>query len=116
TVSDPITQHLIQRRRMVRAGGGLAAANAIEKMATKVIPALLELEQRWGVFKSHPLLPPGQALVNVFSIEGGGNTFILPNECRAYATVVYLPGEEVESVKADVEATVRAAAATDAWL
>jgi len=116
TLSDPITQHLIQRRRIVRAGGGLDAANCIEKMATKVIPALLELEQRWGVFKGHPLLPPGQAMINVFAIEGGGNTFILPNECRAYVTLVYLPGEDLEEVKAEVEAYVQAVAATDRWL
>ena len=116
TIEDPITQHLIQRRRMLRAGGGLDAANCIEKVATKVIPGLLELEQRWGVFKQHPMLPPGQAMINVFCVEGGGNTFILPNRCRAYATVVYLPGEDVEQVKAEVEEHLRAVAATDPWL
>lgn len=116
TLSDPITQHLIQRRRMLRAGGGLDAANCVEKMATKIVPALLELEQRWGVFKEHPLLPPGQALINVFAIEGGGNTFILPNECRAYISVVYLPNEDVADVRAEVEALLRAVAAADPWL
>ena len=116
TLSDSITQHLIQRRRIVRAGGGLDAANCIEKMATKVIPALLELEQRWGISKEHPLLPPGQAMINVFAIEGGGNTFILPNECRAYATVVYLPGEYLEEVKAEVETHLQSVAAADGWL
>jgi acetylornithine deacetylase/succinyl-diaminopimelate desuccinylase family protein len=116
TIGDPITQHLIQRRRMLRAGGGLDAANCIEKMATRVIPGLLELEQRWGVFKQHPMLPPGQAMINVFCIDGGGNTFILPNECRAYVTVVYLPGEDVDQVKAELEAHLGAVAAADPWL
>jgi acetylornithine deacetylase len=116
TIADPVTQHLIQRRRMVRAGGGLDGANCIEKMATKIIPALIELEQRWGVFKEHALLPAGQALINVFAIDGGGNTFILPDECRAFVTVVYLPGENLDEVKADVEAHLRAVAAADAWL
>jgi acetylornithine deacetylase len=116
TLSDPVTRHLIQRRRMLRAGGGLNAANAIEKMATKIIPALLELEQEWGVFKSHPMLPEGQALINVFSIDGGGNTFILPNECRAFVTVVYLPGEETSAVQQNVEAKLNAVAAADSWL
>jgi acetylornithine deacetylase/succinyl-diaminopimelate desuccinylase family protein len=115
-VSDPLTQHLIQRRRMVRAGGGLDGANCIEKMATKIIPALLELEQRWGVFKTHPMLPPGQALINVFSIEGGGNTFILPDSCRAFVTIVYLPAEDLEAVKYEVEEQVRAVATADGWL
>ena len=116
TLTDPVTRHLIQRRRMIRAGGGLNAANTIEKMATKIIPALLELEQAWGVFKSHPMLPEGQALINVFSIEGGGNTFIIPNECRAFITVVYLPDEDVSAVQREVEATLAAVAATDPWL
>lgn len=116
TLSDPVTQHLIQRRRMLRAGGGLMTANAIEKMATKIIPALLELEQRWGVFKEHPMLPPGQAMINVFAIEGGGNTFILPNECKAYITAVYLPGEDTAEVRAQIESHLAAVAATDPWL
>jgi formylaminopyrimidine deformylase len=116
SVSDPVTRHLIQRRRMLRAGGGLDAANAIEKMASKIIPALLELEQRWGVFKEHPMLPAGQAMINVFAIEGGGNTFILPNECRVYVTIVYLPGEDVKAVKTEVESHLRSVAATDPWL
>lgn len=116
TLRDPITQHLIQRRRMVRAGGGLDAANCIDKMATRIIPALLELEHRWGVFKTHPSLPDGQGLINVFAIEGGGNTFILPNDCRAYVTVVYLPQEDLDTVKAEFEAHLAAAAAADPWL
>ena len=49
-------------------------------------------------------------------IEGGGNTFILPHECRAFITVVYLPGENLEEVKAEVEGHVRTAANTDPWL
>jgi acetylornithine deacetylase/succinyl-diaminopimelate desuccinylase family protein len=116
TLTDPITQHLIQRRRMLRAGGQLVAANCIEKMATVVVPALLALEQEWGVFKEHPLLPPGQALINCFAIEGGGNTFILPNECRLYLTTVYLPNEQLDDVKAQVEDRLRAIAASDPWL
>lgn len=116
TVGYLVTQHLIQRRRMLRAGGGLSAANAIEKMATKVIPGLLDLEQAWGVFKHHPMLPAGQAMINVFAIEGGGNTFILPNECRAFVTIVYLPGEDVAAVKATVEEHLAAIARTDQWL
>ena len=55
------------------------------------------------MFKEHPLLPPGQALINCFAIEGGGNTFILPNECRLYLTTVYLPNEQLDDVKAQVE-------------
>lgn len=116
TLRDPVTQHLIQRRRMLRAGGQLLTGNAIETMSTKVIPALLELEQNWGVFKEHPMLPPGQAMINVFAITGGGNTFILPNECNAYITVVYLPGEDTAEVRKQIETKLAAVSATDPWL
>ena len=115
-IRDPLTQHLIQRRHMVRAPGRLDGANCIDKMATKVIPALLELEQRWGDSKSHPLLPSGQALINIFAIDGGGNPFILPDSCRAFVTVVYLPGEDLGGVKHEVEQQLQALAAEDGWL
>jgi acetylornithine deacetylase len=113
TLSDPVSGHLIHRRLML--GGELAAANCIEKMATRIVPALLELEQEWST-KAHPLLPPSQAMINVFAIEGGGNTFILPDECRLYATVVYLPGEDVREVQAEVEEKLRSLASSDQWL
>jgi acetylornithine deacetylase/succinyl-diaminopimelate desuccinylase family protein len=116
TLSEPASRHLIHRRLMLRAGGQLRAANCIEKMATKILPALLELEQEWGVYKEHPQLPLGQALINVFSIEGGGNTFILPDECRMYFTVVYLPGEDLDQVRAEVERKLGLVAASDSWL
>jgi acetylornithine deacetylase len=113
TLSDAVSRHLIHRRLML--SGELKAANCIEKMATRIVPALRELEQEWRA-KSHPLLPSGQALINVFAIEGGGNTFILPDQCRLYATVVYLPGEEVEEVRAEVERKLCSLAEVDEWL
>lgn len=62
------------------------------------------------------MLPPGQAMINVFAITGGGNTFILPNECNAYITVVYLPGEDTAEVRKQIETKLAAVSATDPWL
>ncbi|MCL5957883.1 MAG: ArgE/DapE family deacylase, partial [Chloroflexi bacterium] len=116
TVRSPYSLHLVHRKNFVHAGGQMEGANAIEKMATKIIPALNELEREWAVFKTHPLLPPGLPVINPFAIEGGGNTFILPHECKLYVTVYYLPNEKKEDVQGQVEDQVRRAAELDSWL
>jgi acetylornithine deacetylase len=68
------------------------------------------------VFKMHPLVPPGACNINVFRIEGGANTFILPDSCVAYITVTYLPHERKEDVLREVEEQIARAAALDDWL
>jgi formylaminopyrimidine deformylase len=115
TVRDASTYHLIQRRP--RDGRSpLEAVNCLEKMATVVIPSLLQLEAEWGESKRHPLLPPKQSMINVFAIDTPANTFIIPNHCRAAFTVVYLPTETVEQVKAEVERHLDESLANDPWL
>ena len=116
TIESPSTLHLVHRKLTINAGGGLEGANCIEKTATRILPALNDLEREWAVFKSHELVPPGACNINLFRIEGGANTFILPDRCIAYFTVTYLPNERKEDVVADVEQRVRAAAALDPWL
>lgn len=56
--------HLHARRLALHAGGGVEGANAVEKMATRIIPALNDLEREWAVFKRHPAIPPAQTLIN----------------------------------------------------
>jgi acetylornithine deacetylase len=116
-VESPSTLHLSARKAILNAGGGVEGANCIEKLALRVLPALADLEREWAVHKTHPLVPPGSAAnINVFRVEGGGNSFILPDRCVAYVTVTYLPHERREDVQAEVEARIRAAAALDGWL
>jgi acetylornithine deacetylase len=81
TIASPYTLHLQERRFFLHAGGGREGANCVEKMAAVIIPALNDLERRWGVFKTHPLMPAGQAMINVFNISGGGNVFFVPDKC-----------------------------------
>jgi acetylornithine deacetylase/succinyl-diaminopimelate desuccinylase family protein len=114
TLRDPSTYHLIQRRQRPDRSP-LIGSNCIEKMSTLVIPALLELERLWAATKRHPRLPANQAMINVFSIEGGGNTFIIPNECRAMFTVVYLPDDDLDQVKAEIEHHLQARTRDDEW-
>src|SRR5581483_4270924 len=86
TLRDTSTHHLIQRRP--RPGRPEPVGNCIEKMATVVVPGMLALERKWQQTKGHPQLPAKQAMINIFSLTGGGNAFIIPNECRALFTIV----------------------------
>lgn len=116
TIESPYTLHLVARKFTINAGGEREGANCVEKMALRILPALSDLERQWAVFKTHPLIPPGACNINVFRIEGGANTFILPDRCVAYVTVTYLPHERKEDVLAEVEEQVARAAALDDWL
>ena len=116
TIRSPYTLHLHARRLALHAGGGLEGANCVEKMATRIIPALQELEREWAVWKRHGAIPPAQTLINPFAIRGGGNPFFLPDECTMHVIVLYLPGEARDGVRREVEDQVRRAAELDAWL
>lgn len=116
TIRSPETLHLHARRLALHAGGGLEGANCLEKMATRIIPALNDLEREWAVFKRHAAIPPAQTLINPFAIRGGGNPFFLPDECTLDVIVVYLPSESTDDVRAQVEDQIRRAADLDPWL
>ena len=116
TIKSPYTLHLHARRQALFAGGGIEGANAIEKMALRIIPALNDLEREWAVFKKHWAIPPAQTLINPFLIQGGGSAGYLPDECTMYVIVVYLPTERPEDVQKEVEEQIHRAAMLDGWL
>lgn len=116
TIESPYTLHLQERRFFLHAGGGREGANCIEKMATVIIPALNDLEKHWGVFKQHPLMPAGQAMINVFNFTGGGNVFFIPDKCTIDFIVYYLPGEDREAVQKEVEDKINRVSQADEWL
>jgi len=116
TIESPYTLHLHARRLALHAGGGVEGANAIEKMALRIIPALNDLEREWAVFKNHWAIPPGQTLINPFLIGGGGSPGYLADTCILHVIVVYLPSENTETVKQEIEDQVRRAADLDGWL
>ncbi len=115
-VKAPYSQHLVARREFNNAGYGREGANCLEKTATVIVPALLALERHWAAFKTHPHLPPGQAMINTFAIHGGGNMAVIPSSCELLATVFSLPNETVEDVRREFEEHVLAAAKADPWL
>ena len=115
-IKSPYTLHLHARRQALHAGGGVEGANAIEKMALRIIPALNDLEREWAVFKKHWAIPPAQTLINPFLIQGGTSAGYMPDECTMYIVVLYLPTEQQEEVQREVEDQVRRAAELDGWL
>ncbi len=115
-VESPYTLHLQERRHYNVAGGGREGANCIDKMAAVVIPALYDLERQWAVVKQHPMMPAGQALINVFAINGGGNIFFIPDKCFIDVVVYYLPGEDKDVVQKEVADKISRACQADEWL
>ncbi|HLW48781.1 MAG TPA: acetylornithine deacetylase [bacterium] len=115
TIQSPETFHDAMRRRMIHAGGGVRGASAIEKMMV-VQQALQTLERHWAVVKSHPGFPPGTTTINPAAIEGGRHPAFVADRCALWITVHFYPGETVEGVTREIEATVLAVAAADPWL
>lgn len=115
-VKSPYILHFGARRLVIQTGGGQEGANAIEKMSTRIIPCLLELERHWAVMKSHPLLISGMGLINIFNIKAEGHPAIMPHTCSIEFVVTQYPDEPEEDLKQEVEDSVRRACEADMWL
>jgi acetylornithine deacetylase/succinyl-diaminopimelate desuccinylase family protein len=115
-VKSPYTLHFGARRLVIQTGGGQEGANAIEKMSTRIIPCLLDLERHWAVMKSHPLLIPGMGLINIFNIKAEGHPAIMPHTCSIEFVVTQYPEELEEDLKHEIEDTVRRVCEADMWL
>lgn len=116
TVESDITLHFGARRLVIQTGGGTRGANCIEKLATRIIPALNDLERDWAVFKTHPLITSGMALINVFKISGGELPGFLPSRADMDIVVTYYPTDSEDAVKREIEDTLARASALDPWL
>ena len=87
--------------------------SAIEKIL-KIINGLSELEKIWLASKNHPLLPSPTIMVG--EIRGGTGVSIVPEECEIKVDVKYLPGEDKENVRREVEENIKNTAKSDPWL
>jgi formylaminopyrimidine deformylase len=116
TVESDITLHFGARRLCIQTGGGMRGANCVEKIATRIIPALAELERDWAVFKKHPLITSGMALINVFRISGGESPGFLPSRADMDIVVTYYPTDSAEAIEREIEDTLVRASALDPWL
>lgn len=115
-IKSPYILHYGARRLVIQTGGGQEGANAIEKMSTRIIPCLLDLERYWAVMKSHPLLIPGMGLINVFDIKAEGHPGIMPHTCSIEFVVTQYPNETEGDLKKEIEDTIRRTCEADTWL
>lgn len=115
TVQSPKTFHDGIRSKMIHAGGGLFAANAIEKMA-KIIQGLQELERHWAVTKIYPGFPPGSNTINPAVIEGGRHAAFVADRCALWITVHFYPNEDYEKVSEEIQEHILNVAKADPWL
>lgn len=114
-IKSPEVYHDAVRHKMIHAGGGVAAANTIEKMC-KIIEGMQELERYWGVMKRYPKMSPGANTINPSVIEGGRNPIFIPDECRIWYTAHFLPNEDVDDIKKEITQHVMNVAKADLWL
>ncbi|HSH06855.1 MAG TPA: ArgE/DapE family deacylase [Burkholderiales bacterium] len=91
-------------------------ANAIEA-CFPLIAALHALEERWNERK-HPAFAEHAHPINfvVSRIEGGDWTSSVPSWCTFDMRIGLYPGQDLATVRAEVEATLAAAAQKDAFL
>jgi acetylornithine deacetylase/succinyl-diaminopimelate desuccinylase family protein len=93
--------------------------SAIDK-GMLIYEALRRLEQQWGFTKRHPLYPPGQFTIMPGIVHGGttGVQFplFIPEFMQTEYLLWYPPGDDPDAVMREIEAHVRAVAATDPWL
>jgi acetylornithine deacetylase len=115
TLKSPHIYHDGNRAAMISTGGGLEAANMIEKMVV-VIQALEKLERYWGITKHYPGFAPGIDTINPAYIEGGLHPAYIPSEAKLWITVHFYPDENVDDITKAVEEQVIAAAKADPWL
>jgi formylaminopyrimidine deformylase len=109
------------RYQFIRAGGKgeSAGVNAIEK-GVKILTALQELENQWGISKTHALFPPGYFVLHPGVFVGGPTgqlvPYIVSDYCRIEYVVWYPPQEAPETIRAEIEDYIAKAAAMDPWL
>jgi acetylornithine deacetylase/succinyl-diaminopimelate desuccinylase-like protein len=116
------TTHCANRPEVVRAGGGgdAVGVNALEK-GVRIVCALQELEQEWGLTKRHPYCRPGAFTImpgrfHADSPVEGPAPVYFPDRGTIEYSIVYPPSEQPEQPCAEIEAFVLDACRLDAWL
>ncbi len=113
--------HACERGKLIRAGGkgSEVGVNAIDK-GLKLMQALLELEQQWGITKQHPLFDPGHFVLHPGVIDGAPYGVRVPFVVSSYCTIDYAiwhhPNETPDQVKREVEEYIKSVSKLDPWL
>jgi acetylornithine deacetylase len=117
---EGLSTHCGNRALAIRPGGpgDAIGVNALEK-AVKVVTCLQDLEQQWGLTKSHPYFMPGffSLLPGVFYADPGLDIpFYFSNRAEVAYSLWYPPEESAQDVQAQIEEHVLTAARLDPWL
>ena len=113
--------HSCVRDQFIRAGGkgDEVGVNALEK-GVKLLNAIGELEQQWGITKQHPLFNPGHFVLHPGVIDAAPHGVRVPFVVSSYCTIDYAvwhhPRETAEQVKKEVDDYIMKAAQLDPWL
>jgi len=112
--------HCGNRPLAIRPGGpgDAIGVNALEK-GVKIVTWLQELEQQWGLTKSHPFFSPGFFTIgaNVFHADPGVPfPTYFPNRAAIEYVIWYPPQEEAQDVARQIEEYVLTACRLDSWL
>lgn len=112
--------HCGNRPRAIRPGGqgDTIGVNALEK-GMHVVAAFADLEDRWGITKSHPDFTPGFFTIGVtdfWSDAGFPFPAYFPDQARIRFAVTYPPGEDGDDILSEIETYLRRACALDPWL
>ncbi len=119
-VVEGLSTHAGNRPLVIRPGGPGEAigVNALEKGA-KLVRALQDLEERWGLTKSHPYFSPGWFTImpGLFRADPGVPfPAYLPNRAELHWAIWYPPQEDEDDVVREIEEYVLAACRLDPWL
>jgi acetylornithine deacetylase len=117
---DGKSTHCGNRALAIRPGGpgDAIGVNALEK-AVKVVAWLQELEQQWGLTKSHPYFMPGffSLLPGVLHADPGLDIpFYFSNRAEIAYSLWYPPDESADDVRREIEEYVLTAGRLDPWL
>lgn len=112
--------HCGNRPLAIRPGGpgDAIGVNALEK-AVKIVGWLQELEEQWGLTKTHPYFSPGFFTIgaNVLHADPGVPfPAFFPNRAAVEYVIWYPPQEAAEDVARQLEEHVLAGCALDPWL
>ena len=112
--------HCGNRALAIRPGGpgDAIGVNALEK-AVRIIQALQDLEQQWGMTKTHPYFMPGffSMLPGVFRADPGLDIpFYFSNRAEIAYSLWYPPDESAQEVREQIEEHVLSASRLDPWL
>jgi acetylornithine deacetylase len=112
--------HCGNRPLSIRPGGpgDAIGVNALEK-AVKVIGWLQELEEQWGLTKSHPYFSPGFFTIGPNMLDAApGVPFptYFPDRASIDYVIWYPPHEDAKEVAREIEEQVLAGCRLDTWL